>query len=151
MMKKAVISDERAKVLLETEKTRTTSELFTTKHLEKEPIIVPLESKSLKEKFIFDISQKRIILKIKAQLRVRTSTVLARLDMYGEHRNPDGTEIGAPHIHLYSEKYGDKVALPVKWIRDPDDPKKSLEDFMKRFNVRAVLFAEDISGNEELF
>jgi len=37
-----------------------------------------------------------------------------RLDLDGPpHRNPDGSEIPCPHLHVYREGYGDKWAIPA--------------------------------------
>jgi hypothetical protein len=64
--------------------------------------------------------------------------VLVRLDFGGApHRNPDGEEIGSPHLHLYREGYGDKWAVPVPEDRfeNLSDPWQTLEDFMRYCNV----------------
>lgn len=77
-------------------------------------ICVPLLSLDGRESFTLDISRGRInLLKGKFQARGRTAVVLARLDFGVPHRNPDGEEVGAPHLHLYREGYGDKWAFPV--------------------------------------
>ncbi len=63
---------------------------------------------------MLDISRARINLKRqKYQARVREAIILARLDLSGRHRNPNGEEAGTPHLHLYREGYGDKWAFPV--------------------------------------
>lgn len=62
--------------------------------------------------------------KITFQTRARKAVVLVRLDIDGPpHRNPDGEEIGCPHIHLYREGYGDKWAYPL-----PDELKCVLDN-----------------------
>ena len=76
---------------------------------------IPLLSADGREEFSLDLSRGRINLsKGRYQTRSRQIVILARLDFGGApHRNPDGTEIGSPHLHLYREGYGDKWAFPV--------------------------------------
>jgi hypothetical protein len=77
-------------------------------------ISVPLLSFDGRESFSLDVSRGRInLIKGKFQARARTVIVLARLNFGVPHRNPDGEEVGAPHLHLYREGYGDKWAYPV--------------------------------------
>ena len=58
--------------------------------------------------------------------------VLARLDFNSPHRNPDHTEVGIPHLHLYQEGYGDKWAydVPAGMLKNPLDAWQVLADFM---------------------
>ena len=102
-------------------------------------ISVPLTSKDRKEHFILDISRGRIDLsKGTYQNRGRQAIVLVRLDFGGPpHRNPDGEEIGCPHLHVYREGYGDKWAVPVPFDRflNLTDNWQTLEDFMRYCNV----------------
>ena len=81
----------------------------------KKPISIPLIAPTIAgETFSLDVSQKRIVLKLKCQLRCTTgAVVLARLDFASPHRNPDGTEVGVPHLHVYREGYGDRFAYEV--------------------------------------
>ena len=113
-------------------------------------ICVPLVSSDNKESFLLDIYRSRIDLKKGTfQNRGRQVVVLVRLDIGGHpHRNPDGEEIGCPHLHLYKEGYGDKWAQPVpaNVFANIDDQWKSLYDFMEYCNVKKV---PDI--NKELF
>jgi hypothetical protein len=75
--------------------------------------------------------------------------VLARLDFAAPHRNPDGAEIGLPHLHRYREGYGDKWAeeVPDGLLTKPDDAWQVLLDFMaychvvERPNIVRGLFA----------
>ncbi len=78
-------------------------------------LILPLQSLDKREQFWLDLSRSRIDLaKVKMQNRVRQVIVLVRLDMAGApHRNPDGEEIGCPHLHVYREGFGDKWAKPI--------------------------------------
>lgn len=76
---------------------------------------LPLHSVDRREEFSLDITRGRILLeKNTFQTRARKTVILARLDLSGPpHRNPDGEEIGCPHLHLYREGYGDKWAAPL--------------------------------------
>jgi len=78
-----------------------------------ERVTVPLASIDGREAFLLDLRRARINLKKGTyQNRGRQVVVLARLDFGGPpHRNPDGEEIGSPHLHLYREGFGDKWAF----------------------------------------
>lgn len=73
-------------------------------------IVIPLVSTDGRESFLLDLRRRRVdITKATYQNRARTVVVLARLDLGGHpHRNPDGEEIGSPHLHRYREGFGDK-------------------------------------------
>jgi hypothetical protein len=61
-----------------------------------------------------------------------------RLDLDGPpHRNPDGTEIACPHLHMYREGYSDKWAIvaPVDRYTNTLDLFSTLETFMIHCNV----------------
>jgi hypothetical protein len=105
---------------------------------------VPLMSPDRREQFVLDIGRGRIDLsKVTYQNRARTVVILARLDIAGpSHRNPDGTEMPCPHLHLYREGFADKWAFPV-----PDasfsnlaDLWMTLDDFMRYCNVTKTPF-----------
>ncbi len=100
-----------------------------------ESVTLPLQSADKREQFLLDLSRGRIDLrKVKMQNRGRLVVVLVRLDLSGApHRNPDDTEIAAPHLHLYREGFGDKwaVALPPERFRDPLDGWATFEDFLR--------------------
>ncbi len=84
-------------------------------------ISVPLEDLTGREGFLLDISQGGISLERRTyQTRARQTAILARLDFGSPHRNPDGEEIGVPHLHTYREGYGDKWAYPVPADRYPN-------------------------------
>ncbi|CAN5130849.1 hypothetical protein BH23CHL1_BH23CHL1_11520 [soil metagenome] len=71
-------------------------------------------------------------------LRYRTTITLIRLDVGGgPHQNPDKTKVPAPHLHWYSEKYGDRVAyaVPTARFQDLTDPYQTLVDFFTLCNV----------------
>ncbi len=98
-------------------------------------VTVPLVSMDRREPFFLDLRRGRIDLrKGSYQTRARKVVILARLDFGGSpHRNPDGEEIGSPHLHLYREGYGDKWAFPVSAedFSNLNDPWLALEDFMR--------------------
>jgi hypothetical protein len=100
---------------------------------------VPLVSADRREQFFLDLRRGRIDLaKGTYQNRGRQVIVLVRLDFGGApHRNPDGEEIGSPHLHVYREGYGDKWAMPVPTdlFENLSDPWRTLEDFMRYCNV----------------
>lgn len=102
-------------------------------------ICVPLISVDKRENFLLDVSRGRIdLLKGTYQNRGRQVVVLVRLDFGGQpHRNPDGQEIGSPHLHLYREGFGDKWAMLVPSDQFPQlpDPWGSLRDFMRYCNI----------------
>lgn len=95
-------------------------------------IEVTLFSRDRREAFSLDINRKRISLKTGYQTRARQCVVLARLDFAAPHRNPDGAEIGVPHLHLYREGFGHKWAIPLPdgLLSDPHDAWQVLHDFM---------------------
>ncbi len=102
-------------------------------------IKVPIVSVDGRERFFLDLHRARIgIKKGTYQNRAREVLVLARLDFGGaSHRNPDGEEVGSPHLHLYREGFGDKWAFPVPPEKFPnlEDPWVTLEDFMRFCNI----------------
>ena len=102
-------------------------------------VTVPLVSTDGREQFFLDLRRGRINLsKGTYQNRARHVAILARLDFGGPpHRNPDGQEIGSPHLHLYREGFGDRWALPVPSDSFPNlhDPWRTLADFMRYCNI----------------
>ena len=102
-------------------------------------VTIPLLSMDSREEFLLDIRRSRInFAKGTYQNRGREVVILARLDFSGSpHRNPDGEEIGSPHIHLYREGFWDKWAFPISSDRfaNLDDPWQTLEDFMRFCNI----------------
>lgn len=103
------------------------------------PVSIPLIAPAIAgEAFSLDVTQKRIVLKLKCQLRSAThSVILARLDFASPHRNPDGTTIGVPHLHVYRESYGDRFAyeVPPGMLKNPDDPLQVLLDFLATYHI----------------
>jgi len=102
-------------------------------------VMVPLISVDKREQFSLDRQRGRVALtKGTYQNRGRQNVILARLDFGGApHRNPDGEEVGSPHLHLYREGYGDKWAYPVPIDRfaDVEDAWRLLEDFLSYCNI----------------
>ena len=100
-----------------------------------EQVTIPLVSTDGREAFLLDLHRARINLtKGTYQNRSRQVVVLVRLDFGGApHRNPDGEEIGVPHLHLYREGFGDKWAFSVPSDRFPDveNSWQTLQDFMR--------------------
>ncbi|WP_316353356.1 DUF6978 family protein [Candidatus Trichorickettsia mobilis] len=104
-------------------------------------IEVPLISVDKREHFMLDISRGKINLKRqKYQNRARDAIILARLDLGSPHRNPNGEEIGIPHLHLYREGYGDKWAftIPDNIFQDINDFWQTLHDFMRYCKIIEV-------------
>jgi len=95
-------------------------------------IEVPLASRDHRESFCLDVNRKRIALTTGYQTRGRQTIVLARLDFAAPHRNPDGVEIGVPHLHLYREGFGDRWAYPIPegMLSAPNNACQVLNDFM---------------------
>ena len=129
-----------ADVLLKMEKLRTDLTNYTYPGVGGK-ISVPLISKNGQEQFILDIRRARASLKKTKgtyQNRGRRIFILARLDFFGApHRNPDGEEIGTPHLHLYREGFGDKWAekVPCEYFPNLHDPWLMLKDFMDYCNI----------------
>ena len=102
-------------------------------------IIIPLTSLDGREEFSLDLYRGRIDLsKNTFQNRGRRSVILRRLDVGGPpHRNPDGAEVPAPHLHIYREGFGDKWAVPAPVERFPnlDDGWLTAQDFMHFISV----------------
>ncbi len=100
---------------------------------------IPLVSADKRESFILDVSRGNINLsKVKYQERARQVEALVRLELGGPpHRNPDDSEIGVPHIHIYKEGFGDKWAYEVPLDRFPrlSDIYGTLDDFMAYCNI----------------
>jgi len=102
-------------------------------------VSIPLVSSNRREQFLLDLRRGRIDLsKGTYQNRGRQVVVLVRLDFGGApHRNPDGEEIGSPHLHVYREGFGDKWAMsaPRGNFGDLTNPWQMLDDFMRYCNI----------------
>lgn len=102
-------------------------------------IAIPLTSLDKREAFMLDVTRAQIKLtKATYQNRARAAIILMRLDLDGPpHRNPNGTEIPCPHLHIYRELCGDKWAIPVPVARYPNtlDLFSTFEAFMQHCNI----------------
>lgn len=109
-------------------------------------VTTPLVSVDGREQFFLDLWRARIDLgKGTYQNRGRQVVILARLDFGGPpHRNPDGEEIGSPHLHLFREGFGDKWAFPVPHdsFANLSDPWQTLADFMRFCNITQPPFIQ---------
>ena len=98
-----------------------------------------LQSQDKQEKFILNYRKGRIdISKRNHHFRGRTVIGLARLDLDGKpHRNPDKTEIGPRHLHLYQEGYDLKWAFEIPKENFPNlsNSYDTLLDFFKYLHV----------------
>jgi hypothetical protein len=103
---------------------------------------IPLISVDKRESFMLDVwSSGKIALKMKYQTRCRSVFLLARIDYDGPpHQNPDGLEVGYPHIHIYKEGMGLKFAfpLPPEIFPKPEDRWNTLHNFMGYCNISKV-------------
>lgn len=92
-----------------------------------------------REEFVLNYTRHTINLsKRNHHFRGRKVVGLARLDLDGPpHRNPDGQEVAACHLHLYREGYGLKWAfeIPSDSFTNLDDAFQTLEDFMRYCNI----------------
>ena len=103
-------------------------------------VSIPLKSADGQERFFLDINRtSREALKVIYQNRARTIEILFRLCIRDRpHRNPDGEEIGSPHLHIYREGYGDRWAVPIPsahFDTDTTDTGRMFYDFMRRCNI----------------
>jgi hypothetical protein len=146
----AELTQAEAKALIELEKHRIDESLHSFP-LSGEGISVPLRSVDNKENFKLDISRgRRKIKQITYQNRARSVVILVRLDIEGPpHKNPDGTRIPCPHLHIYREGFSDKWAIPAPTLdfSNLSDLGETLDDFMqyccitKRPLFQGVLFS----------
>ncbi len=102
-------------------------------------LVITLVSADGRESFFLDLWRNKLNLRRgKYQNRARENQVLARLDFGGPpHRNPDGKEVKAPHLHLYIEGFADSWAYPVpsKHFSNISDLQLTLEEFMRYCNI----------------
>lgn len=103
-----------------------------------------IKSLNSKDKFLLSINRGRVELNKITYLNkfYDNSTILLRLDTAqgGRHINPDGTFIPCPHLHIYTEDYGDKFAIPLdpKLFSNTNDLAILLRDFLTYFNVNNI-------------
>lgn len=102
-------------------------------------IDLPLTSEEVGTDFILDINRGSIsLIKCTYQTRFAVNVPLIRLDLNGPgHRNPDDTEVGESHLHLYREGFGLSWAYDIdpKVFTNPEDLEASFSDFMKYCNI----------------
>ena len=142
----SILSQPRADAYLAARKIKATATDCRLTSVIPKPVSVPLVAPAIAGvAFSLDVTQKRIVLKLKCQLHCTTeAVVLARLDFASPHRNPDGTAVGVPHLHIYREGYGDKSAyeVPPGILKNPDDPLQVLLDFLTTYHIeRNVIVA----------
>ena len=92
-----------------------------------------------REEFVLDCFRGTIKLsKVTHQMRARKVVPLVRLDIdAAPHQNPDGTEVGNTHLHIYSADYADKYAVAVpNTFTNLADIAQTLIDFMKYCNIK---------------
>lgn len=104
-----------------------------------ERIGLALTSLDKRENFMLDVTRAQIRLtKATYQNRARQAIILIRLDLDGSrHRNPDGTEIPCPHLHIYREGFGDKwaSAVPTDRYANTLDLFSTCEAFLQHCNI----------------
>jgi hypothetical protein len=104
-----------------------------------ERVGLALMSPDKRETFTLDVTRGQIKLtKATYQNRARQAIILMRLDIDGSpHRNPDGTEIPCPHLHVYREGYGDKwaSAAPADRYSNTLDLFSTCEAFLQHCNI----------------
>lgn len=97
-----------------------------------------IKSNNGKEKFVLAIvhNTKRP-LKCNYTTLYNGSTVLLRVDTeQAIHTNPDGTDVPAPHIHIYREGYEDRYAYPLpESFSDHTDLVRISYDLLRYSNV----------------
>jgi hypothetical protein len=105
-------------------------------------VSIPAKSTNKKEEFTIDLSRKTIKLqKTTEQLRSHDTIVLLRLDINAaQHRNPDSTEVGNSHLHIYKEGFSDKYAIdiPINKFSDLNDLEQTFIDFLRFCNTEKI-------------
>ena len=95
-----------------------------------------------KEKFLLDLSRGTIRLsEVEFQTRGRSVIVLVRLDLDGSpHTNPDGSQVGRSHIHLYRERFDDKWASSIDptTFANLDDIEETFKRFCEYCSISGV-------------
>ncbi len=63
------------------------------------------------------------------------NVILMRIDINetGVHQNPSGEKIKGSHIHLYTEGYDTRIAIPINW--DHKDPFDACFEFFEKFHI----------------
>jgi hypothetical protein len=105
---------------------------------------VELISQDKEERFKLDLRQGSLQLKkLRYQNRYDETITLVRFESRGTHENPPefgGNIVRGPHLHVYKEKYGDKVAVPAPEFDNPEDILSSLKKFCEICNIEEIKF-----------
>ncbi len=131
------LTDIEATHLLEMEKLRKFEDMYKYPDLGG-GISIPLVSANKKEEFTLAISRGHIDISRNSFVNVvRKAIPLVRLDLAGGiHRNPDGTEISVPHIHIYKEGFALKWAYSLpKGFKYCNSVYEYLDNFMDFCNI----------------
>lgn len=131
------LTQDEADYLIKLEKCRSDNATYLCPTIGKR-IHIPIESLDHEYQFLLDFTRSYTnAISFSLQDRFRGNVILVRLDTYKEHRNPDDTIIPGPHIHYYSEQYGDAFAepLPAGTIFDPEDLMGVADMFMRLCNI----------------
>lgn len=96
-----------------------------------------------KNEYVIGIRQRKIeLIKRSHNLRYAKSVTLIRIDYDREHCNPDGNNVGIPHIHVYKEGFNDKFAYKLSdygiIIENQTDIKELLNKFLEFINADEV-------------
>ena len=95
-----------------------------------------------RERFLLDLSRGTIRLsKFKFQTRGKSIIVLVRLDLDSSpHTNPDGSQVGRTHLHLYREGFDDKWAYPLdpNSFSNPLDVEETFKRFCEYCNITGI-------------
>jgi hypothetical protein len=103
-----------------------------------------------REDFKIDLYRGRsFTMKATHHLRARKSINLVRVAVNtAGHRNPDGTEVGPNHIHLYRQGAGLAWAYPLSdvaenFVRTPGNLTSLVRDFLQYCNVDPAPAVQD--------
>lgn len=139
-MSRQLISNREAIQLIEMSK-RPGSEVINCPDWETKEIY-EFESAGGREKFKMDFYRGRSIqMKATHHLRARKSVGLVRVAVNtGGHKNPDGTEVGPNHIHLFRQGAGLSYAYPLSEVTEnffqtPNNLTSLIRDFLLYCNV----------------
>jgi hypothetical protein len=131
------LSNDEAKKLLYLEKIQNNDESYLyPNEVKGGKLQIPLISIDKTETFIFNLNKKRLNFGLTYQTRARGTIILARLDLGGFHTNPDRQRIGSPHLHIYTERFGDGYAIIPEWIKEGMSEPEILNGFMKFCHIR---------------
>jgi hypothetical protein len=121
-----MITQTEAKNLLEERKQRIIDDSVKFPH-KGDKITIPIRSCDKDHLFLLDVNNTSATqIKLSYQTRKDENIILIRIDINGAHLNPykkqvpldvfnnfNGKRIIGTHVHLYTEKYNDKWAIPI--------------------------------------